>query len=116
MSLLGRHEGGGRQAGDAAARSTAVSVGDPGARAQPAPGPSQQTAGGQAPLGSAQPTASVPTAVAGVEGGGERKKTMRELWEEDQERERNAPRPVLEMGGSRMCETGGCGYFSDDGK
>eukprot|EP00282_Hemiselmis_andersenii_P023580 CAMPEP_0172014522 /NCGR_PEP_ID=MMETSP1041-20130122/9978_1 /TAXON_ID=464988 /ORGANISM="Hemiselmis andersenii, Strain CCMP439" /LENGTH=127 /DNA_ID=CAMNT_0012669295 /DNA_START=141 /DNA_END=521 /DNA_ORIENTATION=- len=39
-------------------------------------------------------------------GGGERKKTMRELWEEDMERERNAPRAVLEMGTRRMCEQG----------
>ena len=23
---------------------------------------------------------------------------------------------ILVMGTSRMCETGGCGYFSDDGK
>jgi len=44
-------------------------------------------------------------------------KTMRELWEEDRRAEEEASKvPVLKMGTSRMCETGGCGYFSDDGK
>lgn len=49
------------------------------------------------------------------------RKTGRELWEEDQRRERetaNRQKAVapLVMGDRRMCEIGGCGYFSDDGK
>ena len=45
-----------------------------------------------------------------------REKTMRELWEEEQEELKRRPQIPLEMGSKRMCETGGCGYFSDDDK
>ena len=45
------------------------------------------------------------------------KKTARQLWEEDEElRKASRPHVVLEMGSKRMCQVGGCGYFSDDDK
>mmetsp|Transcript_34357 Transcript_34357/g.28976 ORF Transcript_34357/g.28976 Transcript_34357/m.28976 type:complete len:163 (-) Transcript_34357:347-835(-) len=50
---------------------------------------------------------------------GIRKKTGRELWMEEEERLRKLELenpPVLVMGSAPMCNTGGCGYFSDDGK
>jgi len=53
-----------------------------------------------------------------------RKKSGRELWEEDQRREqreaeerrRQGVTAPLLMGDTFMCKVGGCGYFSDDGK
>lgn len=68
----------------------------------------------------AAPSAEKPTS-QGLMGSGSaqvetREKTMRELWEEEQEALKNAPRAPLEMGRKRMCEIGGCGYFSDDDK
>lgn len=47
------------------------------------------------------------------------KKCGRELWEEEQEKlraeQQEAVAPLV-MGTAKMCEVGGCGYFSDDGK
>jgi hypothetical protein len=45
-----------------------------------------------------------------------KKKTGRELWEEEERRKDSYAVAPLLMGDKRMCETGGCGYFSDDGK
>jgi hypothetical protein len=44
------------------------------------------------------------------------KKTARQLWEEDEARRKLEPHVTLEMGARRMCEVGGCGYFSDEDK
>lgn len=45
-----------------------------------------------------------------------RKKTAREMWEEDEAIRKAQPVVPLEMGTAPMCAVGGCGYFSDDDK
>jgi len=72
--------------------------------------PALTNCGAPPPAGVAQPDAG---AAAGVV---VKKKTGRELWEEDRRREASYAVAPLLMGDQRMCETGGCGYFSDDGK
>jgi hypothetical protein len=47
-----------------------------------------------------------------------RKKTPRELWEEEEalRKASGPPHVTLEMGSKPMCNVGGCGYFSDEDK